>query len=128
MLLAVGVLSLALAFLPGLGRMARDGTSWGLGNRETRPEGEAPWIGRAERAHRNLLENLPLFTILVLVADLTGRADDVTAAACVVFFVTRVLHALVYVRGIVVVRTLVFYLSLAAEGVIAWRILLATSG
>jgi uncharacterized MAPEG superfamily protein len=35
------------------------------GNRDTPAEGRG-WVGRAQRAHRNMLESLPLFAALVL--------------------------------------------------------------
>lgn len=121
-LLAVGALSMLLAFLPGLSRIRRGGMEWGLGNREAPPPREPGWVGRAERAHRNLLENLPLFIIVVLVAHVTGAADEITGLACIVFLVARIAHAGFYVGGITLVRTLVFYIALGAELVIAWRI------
>ena len=37
------------------------------------------WRGRAERAYRNMLETLPMFAALVLVAHVAGAADASTA-------------------------------------------------
>ncbi len=121
-LCAVGLFSMVLAFLPGIGRIARGGLAWGTGNRDKEPEDTPDWVARAERAHRNLLENLPLFTIIVLVAHVTGRADETTASAALTFLAARVVHAAVYIGGITHVRTLAFYVGLAAELVMLWRI------
>ena len=49
------------------------------GNREALPE-IAGWAGRAARAHRNMLENLVLFAVLVLVAQVAGLANETPAS------------------------------------------------
>ena len=45
------------------------------GNRENLPR-ITGWADRAARAHRNMLENLVLFAVLVLVAHVAGRAKS----------------------------------------------------
>ena len=50
------------------------------GNREDMPE-LTGWAGRAQRAHRNMLENLILFAILVLVAKAAGVHNGMTLSA-----------------------------------------------
>ena len=57
--------------------------------------------GRAQRAHANLLENLPLFAIAVLVAFAANRFSATTALGAQLFFWGRVAHALIYIAGIV---------------------------
>ena len=37
------------------------------------------WANRAQRAHLNLIENLPSFAALVLIAHLTGTSTETTA-------------------------------------------------
>ena len=98
------------------------GSKWGLGNRD-QPMRFPGWAERATRAHANLAENLAPFAILVLVAHLSGQANDVTALAARAFFWLRVAHAVVYITGITGVRTLVFLASIAAEIVILVQIL-----
>src|SRR5262249_56178940 len=90
------------------------GAAWGLGNREDDFTFPA-WAGRAERAHRNLVENLAPFTILVLVAHVTGKANATTAFGATMFFWGRVAHALVYLAGIPYLPTLPFPVSLTAQ-------------
>ena len=90
------------------------GVAWGLGNREEDFRFPA-WAGRAERAHRNLVENLAPFAILVLVAQVTGRANASTALGAELFFWGRVLHALTYLAGIVYVRTAMFIIAIIGE-------------
>src|ERR1700754_3583673 len=103
-LLGVGLIAFVLQFVPGLDLTKKAGLAWGVGNREDPPE-PAPWSARASRAQKNLLENLPHFTIVVLVAQIAHQADDLTATASLVYLGARVVHAIVYVAGITVVRT-----------------------
>lgn len=81
------------------------------GNRETAVEGRG-WLGRAQRAHRNILESLVLFAILVLVAHVAGQANAMTALGAAVYFWARVVYAVIYLLGITWVRSLVFGVSM----------------
>jgi uncharacterized MAPEG superfamily protein len=82
------------------------------GNRDTPAEGRG-WVGRAQRAHRNMLESLPLFAALVLVAHVAGRANAMTALGAAMFFYARLAYALIYWLGIAWVRTLVWCVAVA---------------
>jgi uncharacterized MAPEG superfamily protein len=90
------------------------GLAWGFGNRDV-PLEVAPWVRRAERAHANLVENLAPFAILVLVAQVAGKANATTATGATLFFWGRVAHAAVYVAGIPYVRTAAFFVGTAGE-------------
>ena len=80
------------------------------GNREglQAPSG---WAGRAERAHRNMLESLPLFAALVLVAQVSGHLNAMTALGAQIFFWARLVYAVIYLIGIPWARTLVWLVS-----------------
>lgn len=98
MLVAVGGATLQVG-LPAL-----------AGNRD----GLAPftgWAGRAQRAHRNMLENLLLFAALVLAAALSQRTNATTLLGAQIFFWARVAYAVVYVVGIPWLRTGVWTVS-----------------
>lgn len=90
----------------------------GLGNRDDVPDA-AGAIARAQRATRNLQENLPLFAILVLVAHVSGAAGDTSALGAQIFFGARVAHALVYIAGVPGLRTLIWVVSIVGMGMIA---------
>jgi len=92
------------------------------GNRET-PVECLGWVGRAQRAHRNTLESVALFGILVLVAHVTGKANEMTALGAAVYFWARIAHAVIYVAGITWVRSLVFGVSMAALVIILLQLL-----
>jgi uncharacterized MAPEG superfamily protein len=71
------------------------------------------WPGRAQRAHRNLLENLIPFAVLVLVAQATGRLNATTALGAQIFFWARVAHSAIYLTGVPYLRTLAWVASVA---------------
>ena len=80
------------------------------GNRENLPE-MTGWAGRAERAHRNMLESLVLFAILVLAARALNISNGMTVLGAQLFFWGRVAHAALYIAGIPWLRTAAWLLS-----------------
>lgn len=78
---------------------------------------------RAQRAHLNMLESLALFAILVLVAVIGGRTNEMTALGAQIFLWARLAYAIVYLIGIPWVRTGVWVVSLAGMGMVLWPIL-----
>jgi uncharacterized MAPEG superfamily protein len=108
------VWSAALAFVQMLAAVSGSCLQVGLprlaGNRENMPV-VADWAGRAERAHRNMLESLVLFAILVLVAQIAGKLNGTTALGAQLFFWARLVYAAVYVIGLPWIRTGVWAVS-----------------
>jgi uncharacterized MAPEG superfamily protein len=108
------VWSAALAFIQML--IAVSGAFLQLGlprlaaNRENMPELPG-WAGRAERAHLNMLQNLVLFAILVLAAQVAGRLNPTTAMGAQLFFWARVAYAVIYLAGWPWVRTAAWAVS-----------------
>ena len=90
-----------------VGAITQAGLPKMAGNREPAPEFTG-WVGRAVRAHRNMLESLVLFAILVLVAAVAGKANAMTAMGAHIFFAARLIYVPVYLIGIPWVRTLVW--------------------
>jgi uncharacterized MAPEG superfamily protein len=88
------------------------GLMLGLGNRDQLPE-PSPVAGRADRAAKNMLENLLLFAIVVLVARLGGVAPDEIAIGAAVFFWARVAYFFIYLAGIPFLRTAAWAVSIA---------------
>jgi uncharacterized MAPEG superfamily protein len=80
------------------------------GNREGLPPFTG-WAGRAQRAHRNMLENLVLFAALVLIATTADRTNAVTLLGAQLFFWARLAYAFVYLAGIPWLRTAVWTVS-----------------
>jgi uncharacterized MAPEG superfamily protein len=108
--------SVALTFvqmlIASMGANHQIGTAVLAGNRERLPE-LTGWAGRAQRAHRNMLENLPLFIALVLVAQLASRSNATTALGAELFFWGRLAQAVIYIAGVPWLRTLAWIVSVA---------------
>ena len=92
------------------------------GNREGL--GELPGMaGRAKRAHLNMVENMVLFTALVLIAAAGGKANAMTAMGAMIFFWARLGYAIVYVIGLPWLRTVLWFASVIGMALIAWQLL-----
>jgi uncharacterized MAPEG superfamily protein len=97
-------LALAQMFIALLTAIAQVGFLPLIGNRENLPA-LGGWAGRAQRAHRNMLESLGIFAALVLVAQLAGKTNGATALGAQLFFWGRLAYAPVYIIGIPWLRT-----------------------
>jgi uncharacterized MAPEG superfamily protein len=122
-MLTLSALLTALLALPGVaGLILEKGLAYAAGNREETPQISA-WAERAQRAHRNMLENLPVFAALVLVANVSGAANETTALGATIFFWGRVAHAAVYIAGVPWARTAAFGVSVVGLFMILFEIL-----
>jgi uncharacterized MAPEG superfamily protein len=111
MLVWSAALALVQMLIAVLGATGQVGLPRLAGNREDLPE-LTGWAGRARRAHLNMLESLAVFAIVVLVAHVAGRANEMTALGAQVFFWGRVAYAIVYMIGLPWVRTLTWAVSI----------------
>jgi uncharacterized MAPEG superfamily protein len=103
-------LTVVLVLIAALGATQQVGLPKLAGNREHMPE-ITGWAGRAERAHRNMLENLVLFAVLVLVARALNISNSLTVLGAQLFFWGRVAHAALYIAGVAWVRTAAWLVS-----------------
>jgi uncharacterized MAPEG superfamily protein len=69
------------------------------------------WGQRANRLHMNAVETFAPFAALVVLVQLAGKNDSMTAFWTISFFWLRVVHAVVYLVGIPFIRTIVFVLG-----------------
>jgi uncharacterized MAPEG superfamily protein len=106
---ALALMQMLIALLGAIGQA---GVPALAGNRENLPA-FGGWAGRAQRAHRNMLESLTVFAALVLVAQVAGRSDAATAQGAQLFFWSRLAYAPVYVMGIPWLRTALWGVSFA---------------
>jgi uncharacterized MAPEG superfamily protein len=91
------------------------------GNRDGLPEltGVA-W--RAKRAHLNMIENMVLFTALVLIAAVSGKANATTAMGALIFFWARLVYAVIFLLGIPWLRTVAWTVSVIGMVMIAVQV------
>jgi len=105
------VLTLIQMLVAASGAASQYGVMPLFGNRE----GLAPlagWAGRAQRAHRNMLENLVLFAALVLIATVAGKTNSTTLLGAQLFFWARAAYAVIYLAGIPYLRTAAWLVSI----------------
>ena len=81
------------------------------------------WAGRAQRAHRNMLENMVLFVPLVLIAVVAGKTNAATRMGAQIFVLARLVYALVYFAGVPWLRTGVWFVSVVGLVMIAVQLL-----
>lgn len=81
------------------------------------------WAQRAHRAHLSLVENIVPFAALVLVAHMTGAANEATALGARLFFWARVVQAAVHIAGVPWLRTIAFLVGWVGNLIIFWQIL-----
>ena len=122
MLVYSALLTLVLAFPRVVALIMAKGLPIAAGNRDV-DYPLSDWAERAGRAHRNMVENLPVFAALVLVAHVAGASNESTALGATLFFWARVAHAVIYVAGIVYLRTAAFGVGLIGLLMIVSQIL-----
>jgi len=80
------------------------------------------WGKRADRAYLNAVECFAPFAALVIIAQIAGKADAMTAFWAACFFWLRLVHAVVFLLGIPYIRTVVFTLAFVAVVGIFWEV------
>ncbi len=69
------------------------------------------WGQRANRAHINAVETFAPFAALVILVQLAGKNDSMTAFWAMSYFWLRLAHAVVFLAAIPYIRTLIFVLG-----------------
>ncbi len=81
------------------------------------------WGKRADRAYLNAVEAFAPFAALVVIAQLAGKANAMTAFWAMCFFWLRLAHAVVYLLAIPYVRTLLFTVGFVEIVGIFWEVM-----
>jgi len=101
-----------------------EGTRLAMGNRDVAPP-MTPLAGRADRAAKNMLENLLFFAALLFAAHRAGAAPGELAFGAAVFFWARLVYFGLYLAGVPYVRTLAWAVAIVGMGVVARAALFA---
>lgn len=81
------------------------------------------WAKRSKRAHLNLVENIAPFAIVVIAANLAGVSTASTVLGAEIFFWARVAMLVGHTGGIMGLRTVSWFASLAGVAMIVLEIL-----
>src|SRR5262245_10267063 len=82
-----------------------------FGNRDDVPE-PSPLAGRADRAAGNMLENLAIFTALIVAVQISGKTSAQTQLGANLFFWARLAYWPCYLAGIIYLRTAIWLVSI----------------
>jgi uncharacterized MAPEG superfamily protein len=94
------------------------GVTGAMANPSPSDKPQAAWAQCMMAAHSNAVENLGIFTPLVLAAQILSIATAATAFACALYFWSRLVHVVVYTLGIPVLRTLAFVGGFVAQTIL----------
>ena len=89
-----------------------------VGNRDNPPK-LSVIAGRLNRAKNNMLESLPIFLALALLALVKGGDTGAVTRAASIFLIARVAYVPAYVSGIPMLRSLVWLVSVASLAAMA---------
>jgi uncharacterized MAPEG superfamily protein len=124
--IAMLVLSLALLLLFQLIQAAQlngvAGLPYTLSARD-KPVDVGLMGGRLQRAKVNLIENLMLFAPVSVLAETTHASPQTVTLGAIIFFVARVIHAITYLAGVAVIRTLAWLAGVIGSVMIALAVL-----
>ena len=104
-------LMILVAALWRVGALAPAGLERAFGNRTHIPEA-APAAARADRAAKNMTENMILFVVVLTASRLGGADAHALTAGAAMFFWARVAYWPVYIVGIPYLRTVLWATSL----------------
>lgn len=114
--LTLTVLLTALVWMPYiLDRILVRGFWPAISDRGPENGPHSPWAQRMIRAHANAVENLVVFTPLVLIAHALNLHSPLLVGAAATYFFARAAHLLIYTLGLPVLRTLAFALGWGAQ-------------
>ncbi len=120
------ILSVALTWVMVCSASLARSRAWTLGglhvafgNRDDVPEAP-PWVARADRAAKNMLENLVLFAATLLGAWMAKVPSDALACPCLIFLIARLVYAPLYYGGVKYLRTVAWAVAVGGVGWIGW--------
>jgi uncharacterized MAPEG superfamily protein len=97
---------------------SRGGIARGLGNRDDLSE-PTPLAGRADRAAKNMVENLVLYIALVCGLHFTGTTSAMAQLGANIFFWARLVYWPAYLAGLVPLRTIIWLVSILGLALMA---------
>jgi len=106
-LIGVAVTLFALVIIQGALVPIYQGFGWDLASRDE-PREPTVLQGRMKRIVANHIEGMVIFAALIVTAHLAGVSSGLTEAGSVIFLISRVLFALIYMIGLPVIRSLVW--------------------
>lgn len=107
--LTLSILLTSILWMPYIiNRLFEGGFFFGLWDPDGETASKIPWAQRLMSAHVNAIENLVIFTPLVIIVHILEMNTDLTAIASILYFFSRVLHVLFFTFRVPVLRIVAF--------------------
>ena len=116
------ILTFVLILVPATQSVLTNGLKVMAGPRDNVPEPSVT-NKRLRRLAANMIENMVLFTPLVLSAATAGVSNHWTVLGCQLFLGGRIVHALVYAFGLPWIRPVFWGVATVGMGMIAWQLM-----
>jgi uncharacterized MAPEG superfamily protein len=115
-------LTFVLILVPATQSVFQNGMKLQTGPRDNLPEPTA-LNKRLRRLAANMIENMVLFTPLVLAAGVAGVSNQWTVLGAQLFLGARIVHALVYAFGVPWIRPVFWGIAVIGMAMIACQLL-----
>lgn len=90
---------------------------------DTGTQAKAAWAQRMMRAHSNAVENLVVFSTLVIALEISATNSALTATAALVYFFARLVHLVSFTLATPYLRTVAFLVGFGCQMAIGLTVL-----
>jgi len=88
------------------------GIKWNISARDGRAPELTGVAGRLDRAFKNYLETFAFFAVAVLIVEARRKNTDISLYGAMIYLIARTVYVGVYAAGIVMVRSVVWFVSI----------------
>ena len=122
--LTLSILLTSILWIPYIiNRLFEGGFFFGLWDPDGKTDSNVPWSLRLMSAHVNAVENLVVFAPLIIIVHILEMNTDLTAAASILYFFSRLTHVLFFTFRVPVLRIVAFFGSFIAEIMLIFTLL-----
>lgn len=122
--LVLSILLTAILWLPYIvNRLAEQGFFQALWDPDGETSTKIAWAERLMSAHNNAVENLVVFAPLVIIVHILGMSTELTSMAAILYFFSRLAHAILFTLRVPVLRIIAFFGGFIAQMIFIFTLL-----
>ncbi len=122
--LVLTILLTAILWMPYIiNRLFEGGILHGIWDPDGETASKVPWAQRLMSAHVNAVENLIVFAPLVIITHILGMNTALTASAAVLYFLSRLAHAILFTLRVPILRIVAFLAGFSAQMIFVFNLL-----
>ena len=122
--LVLSILLTAILWLPYIiNRLAEQGFFTALWDPDGETKTKIGWAERLMSAHTNAVENLVVFAPLVLIVHILSMNTELTAVASMLYFFSRLAHAILFTFRVPVLRIIAFFGGFIAQMILVFTLM-----